>query len=751
MPGRQPRGAAGCVAILSMILSHLVYTHPVGSIQPESGSGKALMQRAPRDRNESSNTIWFKPRTWSFSVHLALTMVVLASVALTGLTVVSIRRVQSALSNQIGHQLEAQAQSLNNIVLFFLLDKISDLRVLATSDDILEAAEARNQGYTGDEVAILEGILAQDKAWVAAQGSVPLLDEVTSRDRNKNPAAFQLGRFLENFREHSELLLTDRRGATTAATGRLSDYYQADEDWWKFAWEAGKGHVYISPPRYDESAGITAMLIAVPVYNGGEEPVGILRSTLNVADVLGVISSVSIGKTGQAYLMDAEGKLFRTPGAKEGTIPGAMPDSQLISGFEDKSGHRTDARAIVAHARLVRENFELTAIPAVDNAIVDAVTGLGLVIVVQQDRDEALATVSAIQSSGLVALCIAVAASVFIALFAARIVTKPLKRLSLAAEAMGRGRLDTPLPEAYSGEITHLTENLATMAQRLQELIASLEARSLELADSNQSLMREVSVRIRAERELRSYRDQLEDRIEERTRELKEAQSALMRREKLATLGQLTEKIAQEIRSPLGTVAASLYVLKNTLRNLHDERLEGILVRADRSVKRCDRIVSELFAYSDRQTPTLQETLLDTWLESVLENVEFPPAVEFSTSLNCGISLSIDRESMRQAIECIVLNAIQAVEECDGGNGTVSVETRSTNSRVEIRIEDTGPGIPLEIMDQIFEPLFSTKPMGIGLGLPLARVILEEHLGGIEIESGQHGGTRVILWIPPTV
>ncbi len=689
---------------------------------------------------------YLRPRSWSFAVYLALTMVALASITLTLVTLVSMRQAQRELTGQIGHQLQAQAQSLNNLTAFFLLDKISDLRVLATSDDILVPAMARNESYTGTEEAIQAEIDALDRAWVEAPGTTPLIEKTITADREVNLAAFQLARFLRGFDEHTELLLTDRRGATIAATGRLTDYYQADEDWWKSAWEGGKGHIYISPPRFDESAGITAMLIAVPVFNGGKEPIGVVRSTLNVADVLSVISSVKIGSTGYAYLTDDSGDIFGGPGVSSESESGVS--DILSTGLAAPSGVNVDSEAIIAHARLVRENFDFGAMSAVDGAVADAITGLGLVMIVRQERDEALSAVNAIAASGRVALCVAVAASIIIALFAARIVTTPLKRLSAAAEAMGQGRLDTPLPQVYGGEICQLTENFATMAGRLQKLIASVEARSQELSESNASLTREVRDRIRAEQELRHYRDQLEERIDERTRALEEAQAELMRREKLSTLGQLTEKIAQEIRSPLGTVAASLYVLRTSLQGKADERIEGVLTRADRSIKRCDRIVSELFTFSDRQTPVLQRTPLDSWMGTLLEKFEFPASVRVVTALQSSLMVLVDRERIRQAIECILLNAVQAIEESQSEGGTVTVETCFSNARAEIYISDTGPGIAPEARSQVLEPLYSTKPMGIGLGLPLANVIMEEHWGGIEFHEGEGGGARVLLWLP---
>ena len=82
------------------------------------------------------------------------------------------------------------------------------------------------------------------------------------------------------------------------------------------------------------------------------------------------------------------------------------------------------------------------------------------------------------------------------------------------------------------------------------------------------------------------------------------------------------------------------------------------------------------------------------------------------------------------------------------GRGELTVATRRTGERIEIEIDDTGPGISEDVMPRIFDPLFSTKPFGVGLGLPIVRQITEHHGGGLEISSKQGEGTQAVLWLP---
>ena len=115
--------------------------------------------------------------------------------------------------------------------------------------------------------------------------------------------------------------------------------------------------------------------------------------------------------------------------------------------------------------------------------------------------------------------------------------------------------------------------------------------------------------------------------------------------------------------------------------------------------------------------------------------------------------MPIDPERLRRAVINVFENACQAMTnnaETKTGDtqSRLRIATRATDDRIEIVIADTGPGIPDEVMAQIFEPLFSTKNFGIGLGLPTAKHIVEQHGGNIEVETEEGRGTSFVLWLP---
>lgn len=685
-------------------------------------------------------------RQWPFGVHLALTFIVLAAVALAGVTWYTTARLERTLSAQIGAQLRDQAESLNKLATLYLHEKIADLEAIAMADAVIAAAIRQNSTYAEGPEAARKTIAARDAAWLEEAGAGPLTEQVTSPDGDRNPAGHQLRAFLNAFAEHSEVILTDRFGGTVAATGALSDYEQGDEAWWQRAWQDGGGALFLSRPAYDESAGVTAMLIAVPVVDLDRgETVGVLRSTLCVDSILDAIGALRPGRTGFAMLADPSGPLHYRNG--ELKPPGERERIRaLLSSRTGASGYRLAGGGLYAYAQL--GEVEFGPFSAIDRETAEAISGLELLAIVRQDAAEALAAAGAVRASGQNAFLVAILVSLATAALAGLFMTRPLKRLARAAEDMERGRLDTPLPAVYSGELQHLTTSFQRMANRLRDVIESLGARSQQLLDSSTALAGEVAERKRAEAALTRYRDELEVRVAERTEQLKTTQYELLKRERLAAIGRLTERIAMEMRSPLGTISATLFLMRKKPASEDATKHRGALDRAERALRRCDRIVEELFAYAGHQRANPQETDLDAWLEGVLESLKLPGRVTMSRELRSGQIVGIDREQVRAAIECVVTNALDAVEENGQDAGRIQVETHADSDRVEIRIADDGPGVDPDLGDLILEPLLSTRESGVGLGLSRARLIMEEHAGGIEFTSEPGAGATFTLWLP---
>ncbi|HLP47293.1 MAG TPA: tetratricopeptide repeat protein [Candidatus Kapabacteria bacterium] len=257
-------------------------------------------------------------------------------------------------------------------------------------------------------------------------------------------------------------------------------------------------------------------------------------------------------------------------------------------------------------------------------------------------------------------------------------------------------------------------------------------------------------LKARVNLELIRYRERLSEQVEERTRELKDAQVELVRKERLAVLGQLTATVAHEIRNPLGTVRASIFSLEKALENNNLDRVGQAVKLAERNIVRCDDIINDLLDFTRRREPRPEPTVIDSWLENVLNERPLPEKIICIKELTSGLEIPIDRERLLRALLNILDNAVDALQEKDapGNRLTLSTNANAGAGRLEIRVTDTGPGIPAANLDKIFEPLFTTKRFGFGLGLAVVKNIMAEHGGGVDIGSTMGRGTTVTLWLP---
>jgi PAS domain S-box-containing protein len=258
----------------------------------------------------------------------------------------------------------------------------------------------------------------------------------------------------------------------------------------------------------------------------------------------------------------------------------------------------------------------------------------------------------------------------------------------------------------------------------------------------------DISQRKETEMQLDRYRNELEEVIEQRTAALLAAQHESLRNERLVAIGQLTGTVSHELRNPLGTIQQSFAILR-MLTPDEDPRLARAFDRIDRSIARCDRIIQELLDYARSRDLELESTDVDEWLRLLLDEQELPAEVRLERSLRSAARVSIDRHRLSQAVINVVQNACQAVAESGvpRERAIVQVRSRVLDGRLEIEVEDNGPGIELADRERVFEPLFSTRSFGIGLGLPLVKQVMELHEGGIELHSEPGSGTRVLLWL----
>ncbi|MCW8830638.1 MAG: PAS domain S-box protein [Gammaproteobacteria bacterium] len=261
----------------------------------------------------------------------------------------------------------------------------------------------------------------------------------------------------------------------------------------------------------------------------------------------------------------------------------------------------------------------------------------------------------------------------------------------------------------------------------------------------------DITQRKATELELEEYRGDLERLVVERTEELEQTHEELIRKERLATLGQLTATVSHELRNPLGAMKPSLYIIEKK-SDKNDERLQQAVACVDRSINRCDRIIDELLDFTRITDLERNIVRINEWLESVIDEQVINKGIRLEKDLFLkDVELLVDSNRLQRAVINVVENACHAMmDDCQvvNNNACLHIKTQVNDERVDIIISDNGSGIAEDVLEKIFEPLFSTKGFGVGLGMPTVKQIMEQHGGGIVVNSEQGKGTTITLWLP---
>jgi len=175
------------------------------------------------------------------------------------------------------------------------------------------------------------------------------------------------------------------------------------------------------------------------------------------------------------------------------------------------------------------------------------------------------------------------------------------------------------------------------------------------------------------------------------------------------------------------------------------------LGRIDRSISRCDRVIGDLLDFTRVRPLRPSRVAADEWLGEVLDEQPLPRDVTIVRRFGgSGCIVAFDAELMRRVVINLIDNAAQALTEMESRDGErlIIVSTRAVGGGYEFSIEDTGPGIGEDVLPKVFEPLFSTKSFGTGLGLPAVKQIVDQHEGAVRISSDAGRGTRVVVQLP---
>jgi len=295
--------------------------------------------------------------------------------------------------------------------------------------------------------------------------------------------------------------------------------------------------------------------------------------------------------------------------------------------------------------------------------------------------------------------------------FLSRRITRPLLQLTAAADAIAAGEYARRVPVERADELGRLAHAFDTMAARVE-----------------------------------ASQHRLEEQVAERTRELREAQSALVRREKLAMLGQLASGVGHELRNPLGVMTNAIYYLEAVQASAPAEVKEYLQILRQQ-VALSEKIVSDLLDFARVKPPQHGEVRLADLAGVQLQRLGSPHGVRVRVDVPGDLPPArVDPVQVGQVVFNLLANAVQAMG--DAGGELLLRGTRNGAGSVTLEVSDTGPGVPLEIAEKIFEPLFTTKARGIGLGLAVSRSLAQANGGDLTLAVGAGPGATFVLTLP---
>ena len=253
------------------------------------------------------------------------------------------------------------------------------------------------------------------------------------------------------------------------------------------------------------------------------------------------------------------------------------------------------------------------------------------------------------------------------------------------------------------------------------------------------------------ERRARAEVERLNAEVTGTLTRLQAAQQELVVAERMATVGRLSLKVAHEVRNPIAAIELNAEMLGDIVGEHQGPEMDeatSLLTAIREQVTALDALTEEYLAFARFPRPQFEEDSVNEMVAAVAEFVR-PLATRQGISVRLETDpavppMAIDRSLLRQAVLNLVKNGLEALSQ----GGVLTATTRCLDGTVEIAVSDTGPGIPLEVGQRLFEQFFTTKPQGTGLGLSISRQIVEEHGGRIGWSSVIGAGTTFTISLP---
>jgi len=360
------------------------------------------------------------------------------------LAFISLNKTQEALKVSINENFETLAKEKSKSISLILGERINEAELLAQTSEVRTAVvnANKNYAYTSDEAALasIEGI---DIRWIQDKEKSKEANEILGRQTSKFLTVYKN----RNQDRYGEIFVTDKMGAAIAMTKTLSDYFQADEEWWEKAFASGRGEVFLDDRGYDDSVGALVVGIVVPVMDDNGDVIGILKVNYKIEEILDVVARGKVGETGSAFLVRSDGEVIAVSSSEDHELSEAELD--ILRGVE-KSGsvnYSHDDNDTIMGFASVDANISAR-VPS--ESARKGISGekwekAKWFLFIEIQQAEAFQDVFALRNIFISIVLLIVLIAVVLSFLIARSITGPIETLTKVVVDISKGKLDTEI------------------------------------------------------------------------------------------------------------------------------------------------------------------------------------------------------------------------------------------------------------------------------------------------------------------
>lgn len=640
------------------------------------------------------------------------------------------------LHNTIGRQYVQVSELLGAYVKDNIASEVEDVKSYTTRSLWKGLIAESNSRYGRmDPSAMEKKFLEMDKAWVSSAEDSPLLKEYL-----ENRAGIGMRDLLKTRLNISEIFITDKYGAIVAASGKTSDFYQADETWWQEAYNNGKGKTYVGDIEFDESSSAWSIPIAVPVKDDEDRVIGICKDSINIYRLFHTSDLFKIGESGHAVITDIDGTIIYHKGLPRTATKILNKDkmAKLLSSknkfFVSREGPTHDKNLFFAYSFIDP--------PYLSDR------GVKWIIFIVQDQDEALEPLYVFISSFVIIALMLVIVTIPIGAFFGGMIAKPIHDLHVATEKISSGDWDYKIDIHTGDEIEQFSDTFRVMVDTIKD-------KQMKLQDFSHNLEEKVKDRTKELTETQEATLNILEDLEDAKKRLEISNKELRKLDQLKS--DFISTVSHELRTPLSIIKEGVSLVLDKVPGGINEKQQKILDISKFNIDRLARIIDSLLdiAKIESGKVELKKNLIN------ICDVARQVADSFDIKIKekgLELKLDIDKDAgkvyadtdrITQVFVNLIGNAIKFTS-----SGCIEVSCKGKDNTVVCSVKDTGPGISKDDLPKLFNKfqqfgrLAGAGEKGTGLGLSIAKGIIDAHNGSITVESEPAKGSTLTFMLP---